>query len=235
MKKISVLLFLFILQSHAQINTPFTYGVKFGVNYTDIQEIPQTLIAETHNDNYTLTPEKTFGGMGGFFFNYKFNNTNMAVQTELSYSMEHAKILYDDINDFQYQINFKYNYAQIGTVLKFYPFAGLNFGIGPQVGLNVSSEDITYTSNREDLYGPDLQTQQIYKDSLKGKTNLQGVLSLGYEFDFGLVVEARYLQGLSDTIETFPNSHRFLENKNLSFGFQLSVGYVFNYDGRSPF
>lgn len=235
MKKISVILFLLTIPFQAQIMTPLTYGVKFGVNYTDIKEIPQTLIAETNNDNYSLVTDYTFGGLGGFFVNYKFNNTNMALQSELGYSMEHGKVNYEDKNDFKYTIEFKYDYVQLNTILKFYPFYGLNFGIGPQVGLNLDGGNILYKSNKEDIYGPDLQTQQVYKNNLKGKTNFQAVLSLGYEFDFGLTIDARYLQGIADIIETYPNTYRFLENKNTSSGFQFSVGYVFNADGRSPF
>jgi hypothetical protein len=115
----------------------------------------------------------------------------------------------------------------IGIGFKFYPWRNLFLSATPQVGFNLTPESLFYSSNKEDLYGSDLETQQLMRNVIKGRTNVSIALGLGYQFCNRIYVDARYNLGITDMMETMPNSYRYIENSNKSNGFQLTVGYAF--------
>ena len=145
------------------------------------------------------------------------------------YSQQHSQFKYDDIDELVYQIDFKYQYLGLSTFLKLYPLSdnagGLHIAVGPQLNFNLSNERIFYDSNRPDI-GPNLQIQQNLRDVLKGETVFSLGFGLGYEFPFGVNIEARYYLGLADVIETQANGYFFIENDNRSQVIELTVGYA---------
>ena len=98
--------------------------------------------------------------------------------------------------------------------------------VTPQVGFNLTPNNLFYTSNGEDMYGPDLETQQLMRNVIKGRTNVSLGFGLGYQFLNMIYVDARYYLGVSDIIETMPNNYNFKEVKNNSWGVQLTVGWA---------
>lgn len=209
----------------------YYYGFKAGVNYASINEIKSTIIRPFFpEDTYTTAEKSRFGYSGGLFFYYRFENESaLAIQPEVTYGTQGGGFEYTDVDDLEYSINFKYQYLHVGTFLKVYPFneykGGFHLAIGPQLSFNIENDKLTYKSNKPDL-GPDLQIQQNLRDVLKGETIFAVGLGAGYEFPFGMNIEARYYYGLSDVIETQANGYNFIENTNRSQAFQLTLGWA---------
>ena len=117
---------------------------------------------------------------------------------------------------------------------KAYVFRGLYLGTGPRLGFNLTPGGLYYTSNGEELYGPDIRIQQQMRDVLKGRDNFSFGVGMGYDFANGVSVGARYYHGISDVLTTEVNNFNFIENRNTGRIFQVSLGYSFPYHfGRS--
>jgi hypothetical protein len=68
------------------------------------------------------------------------------------------------------------------------------------------------------------------RDVLRGRTNVSLGVGVGYEFPFGLSVDARYYYGISDVLQTEVNNFHFIENPNASRVIQIAVRYAFPYN-----
>jgi len=97
--------------------------------------------------------------------------------------------------------------------------------------LNVAQENIKYESNKPYL-GPDLQIEENLRSVLKGRTDVAVVLGISGELKgkIPLSFDGRVNLGLADTIETLANGYNFIQNRNPSISFQLSVGYAWQID-----
>jgi opacity protein-like surface antigen len=217
----------------AQYKKNLMFGFKTGAAYSGISNTGAMIVSETYYSGYSLTEEDRFGALAGFFVNYKFEGSSMAIQPELSYVQMGGLLNYSDVNGLDYAIDFKYNYIRLNFLAKVYIVDGFHAFAGPGLALNVTPANIFYTSNHEDLYGPDIQTQQQLRNVLKGKSDFGLCAGLGYEFKRGLTIEAAYTFGLSDVIETQVNSYKFVENDNRSHSVQLTIGYAFASDSRN--
>jgi len=240
MKNLLFLIFIFSIKIQAQFDAPFTYGIKAQVNYSDINELPKMIVSEDFYTGYELTGEKNFGYNVGVFINYKFRESKFAFQPEIAYAKEGGLLHYKDINNLEYNMKFDYSFFQINTLLKIYPVGGLSFGIGPQFGINLTPNNIKYTSNAHEISGledtpSDSLTEKYLREKIKGKSNFQAIGVLGYEFEFGLMFDFRYAYGLTDTIETSPNQFRWVETNNTTSSFLFTIGYVLDYEGNNPF
>lgn len=236
MKKTHALFFImFIISSlitNAQKSREETYlqaGIKAGAGYSQITDLSKMLVSESYYTGYTFTNSSELSFTGGLYINYKFNESISAFYSELSYSQLGNKLHYSDINDLEYDFVVKYNYVNLDFWYKAYFLPGLSVGIGPRVGFNLTPGGLYYTSNGEDLYGPDIRIQQQMRDVLKGRTNFALGVSLGYELAIGLSIDARYYFGISDVIETEVNNFHFIENKNAGRILQVTIGYAIPY------
>ncbi|MDR2122971.1 MAG: PorT family protein [Flavobacteriaceae bacterium] len=213
-----------------------TYGIKAGGTYSRIGNLSKMIVSEEYYQDYTMKEEVRWGCEAGLFLNYKFPDTRIALQPEILYSMQGGKIKYNDINGLNYQMDFNYNYLTLVSLVKVYPIGGLNLGLGPVLSFNLTPGAIEYESNQEYFnLGRDLETRQILRNTIKGKTDFSLVANLGYEFENGLMFEVRYKIGLTDVIETQVNGYKFVENHNPCNVFTLTVGYAFNFDSRNNF
>lgn len=215
------------LETQAQIkDDEFHYGFSAGGTMSEIEGIHTTLIRPVFPaDTYNTSTDHRFGMTAGFFIYFRFKNSGLAIQPEASYAMYGGDFNYDDIEDLEYTLSFKYQYFNIAALVKIYPAGGLFVGLGPQLGLNINNTNLTYSSNMPEL-GPDLQIQQSLREVLKGKSDFSVLAAIGYEFEMGLILEARYKLGLADVIETQSNGFGFIENDNFSRGFQFTVGFA---------
>jgi hypothetical protein len=220
----------------AQYGVDLTYGIKAGGTYSKVSNLSGMIVSEDYFLGYTLEEKYRFGGSIGLFLNYKFPDTRIALQPEINYSMQGGDLQYHDIRGLDYKVQFKYNYIALTALVKVYPWGGFNLGIGPVLSFNLNSDNIEYSSNQKDFgFGDDIETRQAFRNVIKGKTDFSIALNLGYEWENGLMVEARYNLGIGDMIETQVNGYKFIENTNKSSVFMLSVGYAFNFDSRRNF
>ncbi len=208
------------------------FGLKGGVTYSGIDAIKTTIIRPVFpEESFSTQLKNQWGGSAGIFFYMQFENTFIAIQPEILYSMSGGTFDYNDVNGLHYSMAFNYQYINLVPYFKVYPlsqlsdaFAGIHIGVGPQLGINISNNAIRYTSNSE-VIGQDLQIQQNLREVLKGKPAFSLVLGLGVEFQ-NFLIEGRYQLGLSDVIETQANGYNFIENANRNMAFMLTLGYA---------
>ncbi len=134
----------------------------------------------------------------------------VSLQPELILSMQGAE--YEDSDGFDGR--FKFNYLNVPVMAKLYVSDGVFVEAGPQVGFLLSAKDEydSPTSGEDDI-----------KDEVKS-TDFGANVGLGYQFDSGLNINARYNFGLSN-INDFESPGFDFKNQNnvLSVG----VGYRF--------
>ncbi|MBR5136363.1 MAG: PorT family protein [Rikenellaceae bacterium] len=113
-------------------------------------------------------------------FASRWINDWFAIQGELLYSQQGFNTNVGGVSE-----KFRIDYITMPALAKFYLIDGLNFEVGGQLAYRVSAK------------------QKLAKDdflSLKQKTNrfhADFICGLSYDFDFGLILEGRYLMGLN--------------------------------------
>lgn len=205
------------------------YGFKAGVTRHQINDVQTTIIPDVFSeDTYQTENLPQLGFAGGLFFYHRFYKSRLAVQPEILFASRGGDFHYTDNRDLDYTMQFSYQYLSLGSLVKVYPAAGINFGMGAQVAFNVAPDQLKYTSNMPEL-GPDLQIQQSLREVLTGRNDINLIGQVGYDFNFGLQLEARYVLGLSDVLETRANGFNFIENANRGSGFQLTLGWLIEF------
>lgn len=136
------------------------------------------------------------GVQAGIFGGIKFTD-NIGVQADILYSQQGAEF------DFG---KFDLDYVNVPIVLKYYLVQGLNIQAGPQFGFIVN----------DDIYTDSLGGESIKANAKK--SDVSGIVGAGYDFPFGIRVDARYNFGFTDVIENG-------EGKNSVFS--IALGYSF--------
>ncbi len=137
-----------------------------------------------------------------------------AMQPEITYSNQGGKSSIAGVDDL------KVDYISIGLANKFYviPKQGLHLIIGP-------SFDLDFENNFISLVNGNSKSKVLPFDlSIFG--------GIGYEFDFGLTLEARYKQGLLDIdwfSSDFGNGIYDGEGNTLNVVFQVGAAYKFDF------
>ncbi|MFB9057510.1 outer membrane beta-barrel protein [Mariniflexile ostreae] len=243
MKKLTLLIFLFSLKSlYAQGGREITYGLFAGGLYSTMSNLPDVIVPKGVYEGYTLEEKGKFGATAGIMINWKYPYAKISVQPELSYSFQATDLAYEDIHGLNYKMTFAYSYLNAGMQFKYYPIEGMYVGIGPSMAFNITSDNITYSSNAEDIFGgsgtyyePDTEVQNVLNASLTGKNYFYGTFSLGYEFNSQFFIGARYALGISDALATEENGHRYQENTNKINSISLYIGYAFDFDDLTNF
>lgn len=219
-----------VLYSQNKEESFLQVGFKAGTVYTTITDLSKVLVSESYYTGYTFENSGLWGFAGGLYVNYKFSESISAIYAELSYGRVGNKLHYSDINDLNYDFVLKYNYLNLDLWYRIYFLKGLSLGAGPRLGFNLTPGALYYTSNGELIYGPDIRIQQQMRDVLKGRMNVSLGISAGYEFQFGLSIDARYYYGINDIMETEVNNFHFIENSNASRVIQITIGYAIPYN-----
>ena len=183
------------------IQAQWSLGGKAGINWTI--NYPWSKLGD-HADYLS-------GFQGGIIATYQFNNY-FDMQAELFYS---ARGYTDDefylTDESGAVISNTYtcrtHYLDIPVLVKFFPCNGLNVQFGPQLGIGLSLSDKWKGINNDDY--------SIYRDSA---VDFSLAFGLGYEFNFGVFVDARYTLGLTKTIREVVKG---FQGRNIS----LAVGY----------
>lgn len=207
------------------------FGIKAGASYSSIGNIHSMIISENYFRNYDFDENFTINPSASLFINYKLEETVVALEGGISYYQIGSKSKYSDINGFNYDLKFQYDYIGLEAYVRTYYYKGFNAGAGLRVGFNINPKNIKYTSNGEDTYGPDIKVEQGMRQVLKGKNNIAPGIILGYESPKGWLIDLSYHYGLNDVIETQVNSFNFIENTNNTHSIQLTVGWLFSFNG----
>lgn len=154
---------------------------------------------------------------------------NFAIQPELMYSLQGAKSETSGsettggfTSSFSGESKVKLGYLNIPVLAKYYVAEGFSLQAGPQLGLllNAKSEyDITSSAGG---FSVSESGEMDVKDSFKS-IDLGLAAGAGYDTEFGLFFQARYVVGLSNISEEADGEEFDIKNA----GFQLSVGYKF--------
>lgn len=195
MKNTAIVFLIALLAGHFSAEAQAAFGLKAGLNLT-------TLNIEDPEVSYNSRS----GYHAGIFLRGKFNR--VAIQPEV--------LLFTQKGDMESSVfgtaRESFTYVSIPVILKFYPAAGLNIQAGPQFGFLVDGErryDTFLGSGSQDI-------TEYYK-----KSDVSVSLGAGYDFDFGLALDARYNIGVKD-INNVANGE-----KARSRIFLLSVGWNF--------
>lgn len=160
-------------KSSSKLKTNF--GIKLGLNLANIKN-------ETRDIEFS--PKMKSGIHTGIFFNMRFGNRNgspgfFCLQPEALYSAQ--GFLVDNI-----VVNF--NYFTIPLMAKLYISDGFFVEFGPWFSFLLAASPKTAEINEN----------VITISNMEGGKDVGIAIGAGYEFDFGLVIGARYNYGLSD-------------------------------------
>lgn len=218
----------FNFAAYAQNETNITYGLKLGGLYSKISNLPESIKGRDNTfDNSTMKTKGMYGLEGGFFMNCKLYDTRVAIQPEILFRQSGATVNYHDTTGKEFELGLHYAYLEIGALYKVYPYQGLNLGFGAFYGINLSPNDVTYTSNEAGgMY--DVATRQFYQDGLDGVGDFSLCFAIGYELRQSIHFDMRYYLGVKDVVNSNASSFQFIENQNRSSVFSLSIGYSFH-------
>ncbi len=224
---LTLMMWLLVNDLYAQLEDgEWYYGFKAGAISSKINDVSTTIIPSFFpQESYDVFTEPRLGFTGSFYVHHRFNRSRLAIQPELSYTQGGGMFRYSDVESLEYTIGFKYSYFNIAPILKLYLAHGLHFNVAPRLSFGLQESNLTYVSNQPEL-GPDLQIQQSLREVLKGKNNFNVLIGLGYDMPFGLSLGFEYHIGFSDVIETQANGFYFIENKNATAAYQVTLGYA---------
>jgi len=202
MKKIILAVIICVL-AVVNINAQATVGIKAGVNFASIL-----------NENINGVKGRTSFNVG-IVAEIETSSTT-SFQAELVYSGQGFKYEGGTIeNEVIPKDTYKLDYLNIPLVFKYYINDGFNFEIGPQVGFLLSSKTEDSGKNVNDFFTT---------------ASFDILFGLGYKFENGFNVNARYNLGLTDiwkgpTTNPYPYYYEYGKANGVV---QLSLGYYFN-------
>jgi hypothetical protein len=243
--KLILLLLSFPILLQAQwSNEGWLWGLQLGANYShwNITDLPQTIIPpEFSPSTYSTTEHQPYGFTGNLFLYRRIQNFPwFAFQGDLGISKQEGGYDYEDVNNLKYTMIFKYYYGYLGLGGKIYPLAKKNrnderwyTGIyvrgGVQFGANLNRENILYTHEPEEVYGPSEYVERELRNVLKGTGYIGWAAGLGlFEIElgdsgWGLGLEGRYFESFGDVIDTRTNGYGFTNQDNRLRTFQATV------------
>lgn len=136
------------------------------------------------------------GFQAGIFAGIKFTD-KVGVQADVLYSQQGAEF------DFG---KFDVNYINIPIVLKYYLVQGLNVQAGPQFGFVLD----------DDIYNDNFGVHSVEGNA--EKSDVSAVVGAGYDFPFGIRLDARYNFGFTDVLK---------DGKSKNNVFSVALGYSF--------
>ena len=142
------------------------------------------------------------GFVGGAFLTIKFSD-KIAIQGDLLYSQQGAKLELDDIN---------LNYINFPIVFKYYIIKRINIQAGPQFGTVVND-------NLGEVFGPNGDFNYF---------DITGIVGIGIDLPLNLRITGRYGFGLSEFyFSEFENFIVTKETNTKNSVFSLTAGFSF--------
>ena len=216
--------------THAQI---YSFGFKAGANYSKVSNLSTIILSEPYFLNYSIKETGRYGWHLGIFYDYRLENSRLGFQSEIMYSKQGGNVVFNNYEkDFNYKMEFAYQYMNIVGLAKWYPFESkFSVGAGPFLGINVATRNIKYTSwgkGRDPAFGTDLEQQQQLRNVLLGKNNFGLAVDLGFDVNSLVKIGGRYYWSSTNTVETQANSYNFIAAKNTNTVWELSVALNFS-------
>ena len=237
--KVFLLTLVFVLMSidlSAQYKSDAIVGVRAGAGLSKVTEIPKMLVSEGYYSGYRFTEDFRPSFSASIFLSYSIPHSPICLEGRISYDALNASTTYNDIENFTYTVDVKFQTIGASAHVKGYVFKGLYLSAGIGYGWNLTSDNFSYSSNSSEIdwgdsYVPsDEETAEEFSEAFSGNGSVYLPLALGYEFPLGLNVEAIYHRGLNDVITTRTNRHDFGEADNRINSFGLLVGWGFPMD-----
>ncbi|RXG15694.1 outer membrane protein with beta-barrel domain [Leeuwenhoekiella aestuarii] len=181
-----------------QAQSELAFGIKGGVNFSN------------------LTGDR-FGEFDDDSARTSFNlgalveipvTEKLAIQPEVFYSGQGFDLIQRD-ND--QDTEFQLNYINVPVLAKIYLVQGLYIEAGPQVGFLVDSK----------IDGPNA-TVGLNEDNFND-IDFAGAVGVGYKFNGGMYLNARYTQGFTDIYDGETG-----DNATKNGVFAASLGFIFN-------
>ena len=220
----------------AQYKSDAIVGVRAGAGLSKVTEIPKMLVSEGYYSGYRFTEDFRPSFSASIFLSYSIPHSPICLEGRISYDALNASTTYNDIENFTYTVDVKFQTIGASAHVKGYVFKGLYLSAGIGYGWNLTSDNFSYSSNSSEIdwgdsYVPsDEETAEEFSEAFSGNGSVYLPLALGYEFPLGLNVEAIYHRGLNDVITTRTNRHDFGEADNRINSFGLLVGWGFPMD-----
>lgn len=250
----ALVFFFFTNKAISQANMIWGIGPNL-IYKSSIKNLDATIMSEPFFLNYSLKKKQVscFGVNG--FMNFMLTDWGLSLNVELGYAQQGSQLDFrDSAKDFNYKMGFKYKYINLAPSIRWYPFSSSNgddgnpnnkeffkgaylFG-GVQLGTQLDPEAITYESwgaGALPAFGPDLEQENQLRTVLKGKMNLGVIAGIGYEFYYPIPfsINIRHHWGLSDVVETLPNSYNFIPNKNRNYFSQVGISFFLGRGNRA--
>jgi hypothetical protein len=194
--QIFVLAFFVSIASQAQ---DVAFGLKAGLNLTNIK-----------GDDPEATYNSRSGYHAGIFLRSKFDK--VAIQPELLLYTQSNEVNYTNSSINPGTVKNSFTYLSIPVMIKFYLISGLNIQAGPQFGFLLDGEqkwNTTFVNGTNDI-----------KDEY-ANSDVSVSLGAGWDFDFGLNLDARYNIGVKDVNDAASG------DKAKSQVFLISLGWNF--------
>jgi hypothetical protein len=175
MKKVSLLIFALFITTSALFAQDVAFGIKGGLNLSSLKI-----------DDPEATYNARTGFHAGFFLRGKFDK--VGIQPEF--------LLYTQKGEFSgpaYTGEENFSYITVPVLVKFYPLSGLNIHAGPQFGFLIDGDRTTNVQ----ILGT---IKEDIKDEYKS-TDIAISVGAGWDFGFGLSIDARYNIGVQDINE----------------------------------
>ena len=225
-------LLLFLLTTKITWAQTIDFGFQAGANYSNISNLSTIILSEPYFIDYKIQETGRYGWHLGIFYEYKLESNKLAFQSEIVYSRQGGNVVFNNTEkDFNYKMQFAYQYINLVGLAKWYPFAGrVSFAAGPFLGINVAPRDIIYTSwgkGVQAAFGTDLEQQQQLRNVLLGRNNFGLAVDIGYNIGSLVKIGARYYWSATNTVETEANSYNFIAAKNTNTVYELSVAINF--------
>ena len=241
-KNFIILIILTSYYCNSQSFREMSYDMFAGANYSVMSNLPDVIVPKGLYSGYSLEESPVIGITAGVSVNFFYPYAKISIQPQVFFSKQSTDLKYKDDEGLNYNMQFGFSYINVGVLFKYYPVEQLYIGAGPNFGLNLNPDGITYTSNGAQMmeetgvyFEPDIVVQKYLKESLSGTNHLFASFALGYEFSNNITICAKYNLGLSDALATEENGFRYTENKNKITSFSLTLGYIFSLDDKHNF
>ncbi len=197
----SILLLGLISQTATAQIESFMMGFKFGVNFADIEGEETDGLDPRTSIHIGLAAEFPV-------------NEIIAIHPELLYSFQ--GVSFDsELPNFDTE-SLQLDYIYLPVMVKYYPFyvvPGFSVETGPQVGYLVRA-----ISERKNTVNGITETSDVDIKEFTSEVDFGVNFGLGYHFEIGAFVQARYSLGLGEIFEDAPIHHSV---------FQFSTGFKF--------
>lgn len=221
----------------AQYGSNPMFGLKIGVGRSQITKLSTILVSEDYYTGYSFSDEAMIGPVALLFVNYRINSSRIGLEGQISYFSQSTNFKYSDVKDFNYETLFQYHYLGFGGYIKTYLVGGFNIGVGLRTGINLSPDNLSYSSNSDEFVWSessappsDEETQTELQSVIKGLNVTEVALVACYEFKNGLSIDFCYFKGLNDVVETLVNRYNFTDPRNSTTCMQFTVGYAIGVD-----